>query len=89
MLLAEEVKRQKEMARRNSRPGGDEEPEWQSNLSSWKSRRRKQSEETLMRVAEIKTVDGAEDDASRRKMCVRISNPCSELRTRREFLGPA
>ncbi|CAB4062412.1 unnamed protein product [Lepeophtheirus salmonis] len=39
----------------------EEEPDWQSNLNVWKDRRRKQSEDALLRVAEIKKVD---DDPS-------------------------
>jgi len=73
MELAEEVKRQKEMARRNSERNnagetGDDEPEWASNLSSWKSRRRKQSEDAMMRVAEIKGDDEGNDGERMRKM---------------------
>lgn len=41
---------------------GDDEPEWASNLSSWKNRRRKQSEEALMRVAEITGANGEGKD---------------------------
>jgi hypothetical protein len=67
MLLAEEVKKAKELARKTSKTG-DDEPEWATNLSSWKDRRRKQSEETLMRVAEIKTVAGGNGEAAARKM---------------------
>ena len=46
----------------------DDEPDWQSNLSSWKNMRRKQSEETLMRVAEINLLDDEETDPNKRKM---------------------
>ena len=35
------------------------------NLSSWKDRRRKQSEEALQRVAEVKALD--EDEVGQRK----------------------
>ena len=45
-------KAKKEIIKRTG--GAEDDTDWQSELSSWKSRRRKQSEETLMRVAEIK-----------------------------------
>ena len=45
-----------------------DEPDWQSELSSWKNRRRKQSEETLMRVAEIKVLEEGDLDPNKRKM---------------------
>ncbi len=50
------------------RRAGEDEPDWQSELSSWKSRRRKQSEETLMRVAEINLLEEGETDPNKRKM---------------------
>ena len=37
------------------------------NLSSWKDRRRKQSEEALMRVAEVKALDDQGDDPNQQK----------------------
>lgn len=46
----------------------NDEPDWQSELSSWKTRRRKQSEETLMRVAEIKALEDADGGAMERKV---------------------
>lgn len=52
----------------NPESTGDDEPEWASNLSSWKNRRRKQSEEALMRVAEIRGVDEGADEDKMRKM---------------------
>ena len=42
--------------------------DWQSNLSSWKNRRRKQSEEALMRVAEIKALEEGGVDPNKKKM---------------------
>ena len=54
--------------RNNAATTGDDEPEWASNLSSWKNRRRKQSEEALMRVAEITGVDEGADEDKMRKM---------------------
>ena len=67
MLQVEEIKKMKakELV---SRKTGDEEPEWASELSSWKNRRRKQSEETLMRVAEIKALEDGDEAAQRKKM---------------------
>ena len=37
------------------------------NLSSWKDRRRKQSEEALQRVAEVKALEGEGDDINQRQ----------------------
>ena len=37
------------------------------NLSSWKDRRRKQSEEALMRVAEVKALESEGDDYNQQK----------------------
>ena len=67
-LQVEEIKKAKEQAfqARGGGPRGDDEPEWASNLSSWKTRRRKQSEEALMRVAEVKALD--DPDAQARKV---------------------
>ncbi|XP_040563922.1 uncharacterized protein [Lepeophtheirus salmonis] len=56
MMKVEQVKKTKEVVRKT-----EEEPDWQSNLNVWKDRRRKQSEDALLRVAEIKKVD---DDPS-------------------------
>ena len=71
MLQVEEVKRAKQELLKQRSAGTlpavdgpaasaaavNDEPDWQSELSSWKTRRRKQSEETLMRVAEIKAME--------------------------------
>merc|ERR1712018_42759 len=46
---------------------GDDEPDWQSNLSSWKDKRRKQSEEALQRVAEVKALESGEEDFNQRQ----------------------
>ena len=63
-LQVEETKKAKEVVKR-----GDDEPDWASELSSWKDRRRKQSEEALQRVAEVKALDdGGEDFNQRQKM---------------------
>lgn len=55
---------------------GYDEPDWQSELSSWKTRRRKQSEETLMRVAEIKVMEEGATDPDERKMYVHDDKYC-------------
>ena len=76
MLQVEEIRKAKELAAKqqaqkretDGKAGGDDQPDWQSELTSWKSRRRKQSEETLMRVAEIKVMEEGETDPNRRKM---------------------
>eukprot|EP00095_Tigriopus_kingsejongensis_P003651 maker-scaffold11_size778918-snap-gene-0.12 protein:Tk03651 transcript:maker-scaffold11_size778918-snap-gene-0.12-mRNA-1 annotation:"inner centromere" len=74
----EEVKKAKEMAHKaRGGPRGDDEPDWQSNLSSWKTRRRKQSEETLMRVAEIKVLEDGDMDGQSRP--VNLSKKLSGL----------
>merc|ERR1711934_1100934 len=68
LMKVEEVKKkaqaQKEVIRK---VGGDDQPDWQDNLSSWKDRRRKQSEEALMRVAEVKALDDQGDDPNQQK----------------------
>jgi len=68
LMKVEEVKKkaqaQKEVIRK---VGGDDQPDWQDNLSSWKDRRRKQSEEALMRVAEVKALDDQGDDSNQQK----------------------
>ena len=66
-LQVEEIKKAKE-AVRERRSVSEDEPDWQSELSSWKNRRRKQSEETLMRVAEIKVMEEGATDQEDRKM---------------------
>ena len=43
------------------------------NLSSWKDRRRKQSEEALMRVAEVKALESEGDDYNQQKK--RLAKP--------------
>lgn len=57
LMQVEEVKKKKEVIHKR----GDDEPDWQNHLSSWKDRRRKQSEETLQRVAEVKAFETEED----------------------------
>merc|ERR1712223_615400 len=52
LMKVEEVKK---------KTGGDDQPDWQDNLSSWKDRRRKQSEEALQRVAEVKALEPSDD----------------------------
>ena len=37
------------------------------NLSSWKDKRRKQSEEALQRVAEVKALESGEEDFNQRQ----------------------
>lgn len=70
MMQVEEIKKAKELALKQAtvKKKNDDQPDWQNDLSSWKSRRRKQSEETLMRVAEIKVMEEGETDPNRRKM---------------------
>lgn len=55
MLLVEEVKKKKVEVKI-----GDDTPEWQSNLDGWKSRRRKQSEDAIVRVSEMKRIEDQE-----------------------------
>jgi len=64
LMKVEEVKKNKEVIRK---VGGDDQPDWQDNLSSWKDRRRKQSEEALMRVAEVKALESEGDDYNQQK----------------------
>ena len=81
IMQAEEIRRRKESARETAEraaaaaaaaadgPAGQKEDfDWQSNLSSWKNRRRKQSEEALQRVAEVKALEDAENSGEPRKM---------------------
>jgi len=58
MLLVEEVKKKKEVVK-----VGEDIPDWQSNLDGWKMRRRKQSEETIGRVEDLKRVTDPEAEA--------------------------
>ena len=78
-MQAEEIRRRKESAREKAEraaaaaaAAADGPPkddfDWQSNLSSWKNRRRKQSEEALQRVAEVKALEDAENSGEPRKM---------------------
>lgn len=62
MLLVEEVKKKKKEVK-----VGDETPEWQSNLDGWKQRRRKQSEEAIVRVSEIARRDSDQAANGNRK----------------------
>jgi len=55
MLLVEEVKKKKKEIK-----VGDDIPDWQSNLDGWKMRRRKQSEEAIGRVSEMKKIEDQE-----------------------------
>lgn len=55
MLLVEEVKKKKKEVK-----VGDDVPDWQSNLDGWKLRRRKQSEEAIVRVSEMKRIGDQE-----------------------------
>merc|ERR1719481_1306412 len=52
MLLVEEAKKKKIEVKKH-----DEEPEWQSNLDGWKQRRRKQSEDAMFRLSEMKKIE--------------------------------
>jgi len=67
LLQVEEVRKKKLEVK-----VGDETPEWQSNLDNWKVRRRKQSEEALTRVSEIRRIEGMdfENGSSGRKMSI-------------------
>ena len=67
IMQAEEIRKKKEQ-RVQVVKRGDDEPDWQSNLSSWKNRRRKQSEEALQRVAEVKALEDSENTGEPRKM---------------------
>merc|ERR1719264_2128261 len=63
MLLVEEVKKKKKEVK-----VGEDTPDWQSNLDGWKLRRRKQSEDAIVRVSEIKRVaDQEQENGGRRK----------------------
>jgi len=63
MLLVEEVKKKKKEVK-----VGEDTPDWQSNLDGWKMKRRKQSEDAIVRVAEIKRVSDQEaENGGRRK----------------------
>jgi len=55
MLLVEEVKKKKKEIK-----VGDDIPDWQSNLDGWKLRRRKQSEDAIVRVSEMKRIGDQE-----------------------------
>jgi len=65
LMQVEEVKKKKKSQEVIKR--GDDEPDWQSNLSSWKDKRRKQSEEALQRVAEVKALESDADDFNQRQ----------------------
>lgn len=67
MLLVEEVKKKKEEVK-----VGEDIPEWQSNLDGWKLRRRKQSEDAITRVQEIKRIEDQEfiENVDRRKLSI-------------------
>merc|ERR1712039_1170702 len=62
MLLVEEVKKKKKEVK-----VGEDTPDWQSNLDGWKLRRRKQSEEAIVRVSEIKRVSDQENENGGRR----------------------
>jgi len=80
IMQAEEIRRRKESRERAEKAaaaaaapasesggfGGDS--DWQGNLSSWKNRRRKQSEEALQRVAEVKALEDVENSGEPRKI---------------------
>jgi len=67
MLLVEEVKKKKEEVK-----VGEDIPDWQSNLDGWKLRRRKQSEDAISRVQEIKRIEDQEfiENVDRRKLSI-------------------
>jgi len=63
MHLVKEVKKKKSEIK-----VGDDSPDWQSNLDGWKQRRRKQSEETIGRLSEMKKIGDLEyENGGRRK----------------------
>lgn len=63
MHLVEEVKKKKIEIKI-----GEDTPDWQSNLDGWKQRRRKQSEETVGRLSEMKKIEDLEfENGGRRK----------------------
>lgn len=74
MMQVEEVKKKKEVIKR-----GDDEPDWQFNLSSWKDKRRKQSEEALQRVAEVKALESTDGDDFSQRQKISIGRKLSSL----------
>lgn len=65
LMMVEEVKKAKELVQPKVK-GGDDEPDWQNNLSTWKNRRRKQSEEALQRVSEVKALEDGEFEPAKK-----------------------
>lgn len=66
MLLVKEVKKKKTEIKI-----GDDTPDWQSNLDGWKQRRRKQSEEAIGRISEMKRIGDQElENGGRRKSSI-------------------
>lgn len=61
LKLAKEIKISRQKLR-------DEEEEWQSNLDSWKSRRKKHSEKTLQRVEVMREIEEQEKQQHQRKI---------------------
>jgi len=69
LLLVEEVRKKKKEIK-----VGEETPEWQSNLDNWKHRRRKQSEEALSRVSEIRRIEEMDTNAGMGKRKISDGN---------------
>lgn len=61
MLVVEEAKKKKKEEEKKEKIGEDI-PDWQSNLDGWKLRRRKQSEDAIERLTEIKKFGEGEDN---------------------------
>merc|ERR1719270_2827462 len=68
MLLVDEAKKKKEQERKQI--VGDDTPDWQSNLDGWKLRRRKQSEDAIERLTEIKRFGDDGTEISNRKSSI-------------------
>jgi len=67
MLVVEEAKKKKKEEEKKEKIGEDI-PDWQSNLDGWKMRRRKQSEDAIERLTEIKKFgEGDENQNGHRK----------------------
>jgi len=67
MLVVEEAKKKKKEEEKKEKIGEDI-PDWQSNLDGWKLRRRKQSEDAIERLTEIKKFgEGEENQNGNRK----------------------
>jgi len=64
IMQAEEIRKRKESEKMVRK--GDDEPDWQNELSTWKTRRRKQSEDAFQRVAEVKALEDSDSGEPRK-----------------------